>query len=119
MSLRALVWYFQGRQVEATRLCEEALAESEPDRVVRAKILLAAHLHGQLDMKRSVRELVEALEILERGEEAVDDDLMAEALSIVPTVLSRWPRRCGVRTSSAGRTSIAKAVGHGNGKAAR
>ena len=81
MSLRALVWYFQGRQVEATRLCEEALAESEPDRVVRAKILLrCAYLHGQLDMKRSVRELGEALEILERGEEAVDDDLMAEAL---------------------------------------
>ena len=81
MSLRALVWYFQGRQVEATRLCEAALADSEPDRVVRAKILLrCAYLHGQLDMKRSVRELGEALEILERGEEAVDDDLMAEAL---------------------------------------
>jgi DNA-binding CsgD family transcriptional regulator len=81
MSLRALVWYFQGRQVEATTLCEEALAESKPDRVVRAKILLrCAYLHGQLDMKRSVRELVEALEILERGDEAVDDDLMAEAL---------------------------------------
>ena len=80
MSLQALVWYFQGRQAEATRLCEEALAESGGKNGVRAKILLrCAYLHGQVDMARSLREVEEAVGILE-NEDHVDPDLMAEAL---------------------------------------
>ncbi len=80
MSLQALVWYFQGRQAEATRLCEEALAESGGESGVRAKILLrCAYLHGQVDMARSLREVEEAVGILEK-EVHVDPDLMAEAL---------------------------------------
>ena len=80
MSLQALVWYFQGRQAEATRLCEEALAESGGESGVRAKILLrCAYLHGQVDMARSLREVEEAVGILE-NEDHVDPDLMAEAL---------------------------------------
>ena len=80
MSLQALVWYFQGRQAEATRLCEEALAESGGESGVRAKILLrCAYLHGQVDMARSLREVEEAVGILEHQVD-VDPDLMAEAL---------------------------------------
>ena len=80
MSLQALVWYFQGRQAEATRLCEEALAESGGESGVRARILLrCAYLHGQVDMARSLREVEEAVGILE-NEAHVDPDLMAEAL---------------------------------------
>jgi DNA-binding CsgD family transcriptional regulator len=48
--------------------------------VVRAKILLrCAYLHGQVDMARSLREIEEAVGILE-NEVDVDPDLMAEAL---------------------------------------
>lgn len=80
MSLQALVWYYQGRQAEATRLCEEALAESGGETVVRAKILLrCAYLHGQVDMARSLREVHEAVGILQ-NEVDVDPDLAAEAL---------------------------------------
>ncbi len=80
MSLQALVWYFEGRQAEATQLCEEALAESGGDRGVRARILLrCAYLHGQVDMARSVQEIEEAVGILE-NEAQVDPDLIAEAL---------------------------------------
>lgn len=81
MSLRALVWYFAGRQTEATSLCEEALAESPADGVVRVKILLrCAYLHGQVDMRRSVVELAEAGELLDREPGPVDPDLLALAL---------------------------------------
>jgi DNA-binding CsgD family transcriptional regulator len=81
MSLRALVWYFQGRQTEATALCEAALAECSGDGAVRAKILLrCAYLHGQVDMRRSMVELTEACDILEHETERVDADLMTEAL---------------------------------------
>ena len=80
MSLQALVWYFEGRQAEATQLCEEALAESGGDGGVRARILLrCAYLHGQVDMARSVQEIEEAVGILE-NEAQVDPDLIAEAL---------------------------------------
>ena len=80
MSLQALVWYFQGRQAEATRLCEEALAESGGESGVRAKVLLrCAYLHAQVDMERSVREIEEAVGIVE-SEAHIDPELMAEAL---------------------------------------
>src|SRR5262249_23250746 len=77
LSLRALVWYFEGRLVEATSLCEDALHQSAGDRVVRVSILLrCAYLHGQLDMSRSMREITEAGEILEREGGTVDAELM-------------------------------------------
>ena len=80
MTLRALVWYFQGQQAEATRLCEEALADCGGENVVRAKALLrCAYLHGQVDMARSLREVEEAVAILE-DVTYVDPDLVAEAL---------------------------------------
>ena len=80
MSLQELLWYFEGRQAEATQLCEEALAESGGDGGVRARILLrCAYLHGQVDMARSVQEIEEAVGILE-NEAQVDPDLIAEAL---------------------------------------
>ena len=80
MSLQALVWYFHGRQAEATQLCEEALADCAEDRVVRAKVLLrCGYLHAQVDMERSVREVEEAVGILE-SEAHVDPEVMAEAL---------------------------------------
>jgi DNA-binding CsgD family transcriptional regulator len=80
MSLQALVWYFQGRQAEATRLCEEALAESGGESGVRAKVLLrCAYLHAQVDMERSVREIEEAVGIVE-SKAHIDPELMAEAL---------------------------------------
>jgi len=79
-SLQALVRYFHGRQAEATQLCEEALAECGSDGVVRAKVLLrCAYLHGQVDMARSLREIEDAVRILDR-EADVDPDLLAEAL---------------------------------------
>ena len=79
MSLQALVRYFQGRQSEATQLCEEALAESG-ESGIRAKILLrCAYLHGQVDMARSLCEIEEAVQILD-NDVHVDPDLMAEAL---------------------------------------
>jgi DNA-binding CsgD family transcriptional regulator len=78
-SLRALVWYFQGRQAEATALCSAALADAGAG-VPRAKVLLrCAYLDGQVDMERSVAEVTEAVGILERAPEA-PDDLRAEAL---------------------------------------
>jgi DNA-binding CsgD family transcriptional regulator len=79
MSLRALVWYFQGRQADATRLAEEAVGQSGDDRLVRAKILLrCAYLHGQVDMERGLREVAEAVAIVEQGP-GVDPDLAALA----------------------------------------
>jgi DNA-binding CsgD family transcriptional regulator len=79
-SLQALVWYFQGRQTEAARLCAEALPEAGADSLTRAKILLrCAYLDGQLDMERSVVEVDEAVEILERDPTGADPDLVAQA----------------------------------------
>lgn len=81
MSLRAIVWYYHGRQAEATRLCEEALAETAGDDVVRAKVLLrAAYLHGQVDMARTQAELTEATAILERAPGPIEPELLASTL---------------------------------------
>ena len=80
MSLQALVWYFHGRQAEATRLCEEALAESAGRAAfARRSCCAAPTCTAQVDMARSVREIEEAVGILE-SEAHVDPDLMAEAL---------------------------------------
>jgi DNA-binding CsgD family transcriptional regulator len=81
MSLRAIVWYYHGRQAEATRLCEEALAEAAGDDVVRAKVLLrVAYLHGQLDLERTEAELKEAAVLLERAHGPIEPELLASAL---------------------------------------
>jgi DNA-binding CsgD family transcriptional regulator len=80
-SLRAIVWYYHGRQADATRLCEQALVEARDAPLVRAKVLLrAAYLHGQVDMQRSQTEILEATRILETAEEGVADELLAAAL---------------------------------------
>jgi DNA-binding CsgD family transcriptional regulator/tetratricopeptide (TPR) repeat protein len=80
MSLQALVWYFQGRQAEATRLCEDALDEAG-DGVTRAKVLLrCAYLHGQVNMERSLTEVREAVTIVEHAPPPVPADLLGEAL---------------------------------------
>jgi DNA-binding CsgD family transcriptional regulator/tetratricopeptide (TPR) repeat protein len=80
-SLRALVWYYQGRQADATALCERALEETGEDGVLRAKVLLrCAYLHGQTDMERSEAELEEAVHALERAEGPLDPELVAAAL---------------------------------------
>lgn len=81
MSLRAIGWYYRGRQAEATRLCEEALEDARMDDVVCAKVLLRlAYLHAQLDMSRAGSELKEAASLLELAPTPVDPDLLASAL---------------------------------------
>ena len=81
MSLRAIVWYYHGRQTDATQLCEQALTEGGNSPLVRAKVLLrVAYLHGQVDMARSQAEIREATRILEAAGAAVEDDLLAAAL---------------------------------------
>jgi DNA-binding CsgD family transcriptional regulator len=81
MSLRAIVWYYHGRQVEATRLCEDAVAETAGDPVVRAKVLLrSAFLHGQLDMERAGIDIAEAASLLEPETQWVDPELLASVL---------------------------------------
>ena len=80
MSQRAIGWYYQGRQADATRLCEEALEDARADDVVCAKVLLRlAYLRAQLDMRRAGRELKQAAAILEGTSTAVDPDLLASA----------------------------------------
>ncbi len=81
MSQRAIGWYYQGRQADATRLCEEALEDARADDVVCAKVLLRlAYLRAQTDMRRAGRELKQAAAILEGTPAAVDPDLLASAL---------------------------------------
>jgi DNA-binding CsgD family transcriptional regulator len=81
MSLRAIVWYYHGRQADATSLCEQALEEARDAPLVRAKVLLrVAYLHGQVDMERSQAEILEATRILEAAGDGVEDDLLAGAL---------------------------------------
>jgi DNA-binding CsgD family transcriptional regulator len=81
MSLRGIVWYYHGRQADATSLCEQALEEARDAPLVRAKVLLrVAYLHGQVDMERSQAEILEATRILEAAGDAAEDDLLAGAL---------------------------------------
>jgi DNA-binding CsgD family transcriptional regulator len=81
MSLRAIGWYYRGRQAAATRLCREALDDARADDLICAKVLLRlAYLDAQLDMELAGTELKEAASLLEGASTPVDPELLAAAL---------------------------------------
>ena len=81
LSLRGLLRYYHGRVKEAVAVGEQALAEVGTDPVMRAKVLgRLAFLVMQLDLEGGLHIVDEAIELLDGREDAVDPDLIANAL---------------------------------------
>jgi len=81
LSLRAIVQYYHGRVPEAVELCEQALSDAGDDRVLRARVLVRlSFVAGQLDGRRGLALAREAVDLLEEDPDAVDGDLLANAL---------------------------------------